>query len=131
MWRHLVSQLHTVFASAESRVDAAQYIEHVPTLRLGWSIPLLTASLNLILYPLLLFLSSLVFRPQEPNRRKIILSTNMAESSITIPDVEYVVDFCLTKNLMADPETNYVALKLQFADKNSCEQRAGRAGRVK
>ncbi len=63
-------------------------------------------------------------------RRKIILSTNVAESSLTIPDVVYVIDFCLTKNLVADPETNYVCLKLQWADKNSCEQRKGRAGRV-
>ncbi len=54
----------------------------------------------------------------------------MAESSITIPDVEYVIDFCLTKNLVADPETNYVSLQLQWADHNSCVQRMGRAGRV-
>ena len=73
----------------------------------------------------------LVFEEPKPTKRKVILSTNMAESSVTIPDVEYVVDFCLTKYLEADPETNYVALKLHWADKNSCEQRKGRAGRVK
>ena len=55
----------------------------------------------------------------------------MAESSITIADVEYVIDFCLTKMLMADLETNFVALKLQWADKNSLDQRKGRAGRVR
>jgi ATP-dependent RNA helicase TDRD9 len=55
----------------------------------------------------------------------------MAESSITIADVEYVIDFCLTKMLMADAETNFVALKLQWADKNSLDQRKGRAGRVR
>ena len=72
-----------------------------------------------------------VFEPVMVGYRKIILATNMAESSITIPDVEYVVDFCLTKVLRADPATNYVALKLDWADKSSCVQRMGRAGRVR
>ena len=54
--------------------------------------------------------------------RKIILSTNIAESSVTISDIQYVIDFCLTKNLMCDMETNDVYLKLQWADKNSCIQ---------
>jgi hypothetical protein len=58
----------------------------------------------------------------KPGMRKIILSTNIAESSVTIPDIQYVIDFCLTKNLMCDMETNYVSLKLQWADKNSCIQ---------
>ena len=63
--------------------------------------------------------------------RKIILSTNVAESSLTIPDIYYVIDFCLQKLIMTDQYTNYVALKLQWADKNSCTQRKGRAGRVR
>jgi hypothetical protein len=33
--------------------------------------------------------------------------------SLTIRDVRYVIDFCLTKILMADPETNYVSLQLK------------------
>lgn len=63
--------------------------------------------------------------------RKVILSTNVAESSLTIPDIYYVIDFCLQKLIMADQYTNYVALKLQWADKNSCTQRKGRSGRVR
>ena len=63
--------------------------------------------------------------------RKVILSTNVAESSLTIPDVCYVIDFCLQKLIMADQYTNYVSLRLQWADKNSCTQRKGRAGRVR
>lgn len=74
--------------------------------------------------------SHLVFKTPEPRKRKIILSTNIAESSITIPDVEYVIDFCLTKLLETDPQTNYVSLQLKWADRQSCEQRKGRAGRV-
>ena len=71
-----------------------------------------------------------IFDPVEPYYRKVILSTNMAESSVTIPDITFVIDFCLTKKLVCDPVTNYTALQLLWADKNSCEQRKGRAGRV-
>lgn len=46
----------------------------------------------------------------------------MAESSVTIPDVEVVIDFCLTKNIKSDPATNYIKLKLEWADGNSSTQ---------
>lgn len=72
-----------------------------------------------------------IFEPVKHHYRKVILSTNMAESSVTIPDIAYVVDFCLTKKLIADPNTNYASLHLAWADKNSCDQRRGRAGRVR
>jgi HrpA-like RNA helicase len=62
-----------------------------------------------------------VFR-KKAGYRKIILSTNMAESSVTIPDVEVVIDFCLTKNLKSDPASNYIKLKLDWADGNSVTQ---------
>uniref|UniRef100_A0A8C5Q3T8 ATP-dependent RNA helicase TDRD9 n=1 Tax=Leptobrachium leishanense TaxID=445787 RepID=A0A8C5Q3T8_9ANUR len=62
--------------------------------------------------------------------RKIILSTNIAESSITVPDVKYVIDFCLTKTLVCDEESNYQSLQLSWASKANCDQRKGRAGRV-
>uniref|UniRef100_H2YE71 RNA helicase n=1 Tax=Ciona savignyi TaxID=51511 RepID=H2YE71_CIOSA len=73
---------------------------------------------------------SLVFSKPKPGFRKIILSTNIAESSITVPDIKYVIDFCLTKCLVCDLDTNYQSLRLQWSSKASGKQRSGRAGRV-
>ncbi|XP_069639430.1 ATP-dependent RNA helicase TDRD9 isoform X2 [Haliaeetus albicilla] len=71
-----------------------------------------------------------VFLAPVPGYRKVILSTNIAESSVTVPDVKYVIDFCLTKTLVCDEETNYQSLRLCWASKTNCHQRRGRAGRV-
>nr|CAH7759338.1 unnamed protein product [Callosobruchus chinensis] len=73
---------------------------------------------------------ALVFQPAKPNHRKVILSTNIAESSITVPDSYYVIDFCLTKVMTVDPVTKYMSLKLEWASHTNCEQRAGRVGRI-
>ncbi|CAH0728336.1 unnamed protein product, partial [Brenthis ino] len=72
-----------------------------------------------------------VFQRAPPGHRKIILATNIAESSITVPDIKYVIDFCLMKVLVADQNTNFTSLQLSWASKSNCEQRAGRAGRVR
>ena len=71
-----------------------------------------------------------IYAVSPPHTRKIILSTNIAESSLTVPDIKYVIDFCLTKNVQCDRETNYPRLMLDWASKNQLIQRKGRAGRV-
>ena len=55
-------------------------------------------------------------------KRKVILSTNIAESSITIPDIYYVIDFCLVKELRYNVKTSHESLELNWASKASCEQ---------
>uniref|UniRef100_A0A8C9WSM8 RNA helicase n=1 Tax=Scleropages formosus TaxID=113540 RepID=A0A8C9WSM8_SCLFO len=71
-----------------------------------------------------------VFLVPVPGYRKIILSTNIAESSVTVPDVKYVIDFCLERQLVCDKESSYQSLHLVWSSKANCNQRRGRAGRV-
>ncbi|KAL7671392.1 hypothetical protein ACOME3_006291 [Neoechinorhynchus agilis] len=71
-----------------------------------------------------------VFEKHNPRERRIILATNIAESSITVPDVRYVIDCCMTKQLQCDPCHSFTSLQLTWASKSNCEQRKGRAGRV-
>lgn len=61
---------------------------------------------------------------------KVILSTNISESSVTIPNVESVIDFCLVKNIVVQKESSIASLKLEWASKYNCQQRAGRTGRL-
>ena len=64
------------------------------------------------------------------NKRKIILATNIAESSITISNIDYVIDFCLVKQTKFDENQNTSILQLKWCSKASCHQRKGRTGRV-
>ncbi|CAG0907023.1 unnamed protein product, partial [Cyprideis torosa] len=72
-----------------------------------------------------------VFQAPEPGVRKIILATNICESSLTIPDVVYVVDFCRTREIHWDSETHLERLQLKWASQANLKQRAGRVGRVR
>lgn len=64
------------------------------------------------------------------NQTKIVLATNIAESGVTIPNVTHVLDFCLTKYLAVAKGAQISTLMTDWTSKNSCKQRAGRAGRV-
>lgn len=54
--------------------------------------------------------------------RKVIISTNIAESSITIADIYYVIDFLLTKEIYYDPVTKNENLMTSWASKASARQ---------
>ncbi|KAE9966321.1 hypothetical protein BLS_007068 [Venturia inaequalis] len=62
--------------------------------------------------------------------RKIVLATNIAETSITIPDAVYVIDSGKHKSMAYDPEKGLSQLKCQWISQSSSRQRAGRSGRV-
>lgn len=63
-------------------------------------------------------------------KRKIILATNIAETSITIPGVRYVVDHGLAKIPNYSSRSGITALREQPISQASAQQRAGRAGRT-
>lgn len=67
---------------------------------------------------------------QYDNVIKVIIATNIAESSITVLGVKYVLDFCLSKEINFDQKSRMENLGLVWASKASCKQRAGRTGRV-
>ena len=67
---------------------------------------------------------------QRSDRQKIVVSTNVAQTSLTIPDVDVVVDSGLERRIEIN-ETGEEALLLRPISKADCLQRRGRAGRVK
>jgi len=71
----------------------------------------------------------LVFKELPTGCRKIVLATNIAETSITIPGIRYVVDSGLMKFKAFHPQTGVYILRLVETSQASACQRAGRAGR--
>ena len=63
-------------------------------------------------------------------RRKVVLATNIAETSLTIPGVTTVIDSGLERSLRHDPRHGIDRLELGRISAASAEQRAGRAGRT-
>lgn len=72
----------------------------------------------------------LIFDHPPPNVRKIVLATNMAETSITINDVVFIVDCGKAKETSYDALNNTPCLLPSWISKASARQRRGRAGRV-
>ncbi|KAL5606143.1 hypothetical protein BROUX41_006089 [Berkeleyomyces rouxiae] len=71
-----------------------------------------------------------VFQRPPPNKRKIVVATNVAETSITIDDIVAVLDSGKVKEVSYDPVNNMRRLEENWASKAACKQRRGRAGRV-
>jgi pre-mRNA-splicing factor ATP-dependent RNA helicase DHX16 len=71
-----------------------------------------------------------IFEPTPPGARKVVLATNIAETSITIDGVVYVIDPGFCKQTSYNPRTSMESLVVVPCSKASADQRAGRAGRV-
>lgn len=72
-----------------------------------------------------------VFKPTSPGEWKIVLATNIAETSITVDDITHVVDSGFMKEQRYNPATGINTLQEVFISRSNGKQRAGRAGRVK
>lgn len=70
-----------------------------------------------------------VFVPSSPNTRKVILSTNIAETSLTISGIKYVIDSGVVKRRVFDSKTGMDTLKVRKISQEQAWQRSGRAGR--
>ncbi|CAH8453976.1 unnamed protein product [Schistosoma intercalatum] len=70
-----------------------------------------------------------LFEPSPKNQRKVIIATNIAETSITIQDVVYVIDCGRIKVTDYDPRQNTSTLTAILVSKANAAQRSGRAGR--
>ncbi len=68
--------------------------------------------------------------PGAPGSRKVILSTNIAETSLTVEGVRVVVDAGLARRSVFDPVTGMSRLTTRRISRASAEQRRGRAGRL-
>ncbi|XP_034098072.2 ATP-dependent DNA/RNA helicase DHX36 [Drosophila albomicans] len=89
---------------------------------------------ELIIQPLHSMLSTMdqqaVFRRPPAGKRKVIISTIIAETSVTIDDVVYVINTGRTKLSNYDTETNIQTLEECWVTQANTQQRKGRAGRV-
>ncbi|MCO5585245.1 hypothetical protein L7F22_039178 [Adiantum nelumboides] len=72
-----------------------------------------------------------VFKKPRSGSRKVVVSTNVAETSITIDDIVYVVDIGLVKETRYDVQTGLTKLVETRCSKANARQRRGRAGRVR
>jgi ATP-dependent helicase HrpB len=69
-------------------------------------------------------------QPASPGTRKVVLATNIAETSLTIQGVRLVVDSGLVRRSLFDPATGMSRLETTRISRASAEQRQGRAGRL-
>ena len=69
-------------------------------------------------------------QPAPPGRRRIVLATSIAETSLTIPDVRVVVDAGRARRARFDPGSGMSRLVTERVSRAEAEQRRGRAGRV-
>jgi pre-mRNA-splicing factor ATP-dependent RNA helicase DHX16 len=117
-----------VFLTGQEEIEASQEILQQRTRALGSKIP------ELIICPIYSNLPSdmqaKIFEPTPEGARKVVLATNIAETSITIDGVVYVIDPGFVKQKSYSPRTSMESLLVNPISKASANQRAGRAGRV-
>lgn len=71
-----------------------------------------------------------VFEAPPPGVRKLVISTNIAETSITVDDIEVVIDCGRAKEMSYDSSLRVPTLNTSWVSRASAKQRAGRAGRT-
>lgn len=131
-----VFQIHTtqpkgdilVFLTGQDEIDAATENIEQTSRALGDKVA------ELIVCPIYANLpndmQAKIFEPTPPGARKVVLATNIAETSITIDGISFVIDPGFVKQNSYNPRTGMAALTVVPCSRASSNQRAGRAGRV-
>lgn len=117
-----------VFLTGQEEIENTQEMLIARTRGLGSKIA------ELIILPIYSTLPSemqaKIFEATPEGARKIVLATNIAETSVTIDGIIYVIDCGLCKETCYNPRTGMESLIVVPISKASARQRAGRAGRV-
>ncbi|KAG8167717.1 hypothetical protein KVR01_003406 [Diaporthe batatas] len=117
-----------VFLTGQEEIDTACEVLFERMKALGPNVP------ELIILPVYSALpsemQSRIFDPAPPGSRKVVLATNIAETSITIDGIYYVVDPGFVKQNAYDPKLGMDSLVVVPISRASAQQRAGRAGRT-
>ena len=118
-----------VFLTGQEEIELAKRMINNQVKKLRGKIP------NCVVLPIYAALPSeeqaKIFLPVSKGERKIILATNIAETSITINGIGYVIDSGFCKQMCYDPRTGLETLAVTPISKANANQRAGRAGRVR
>ena len=117
-----------LFLTGQEEIDTAGEKLHEYVKKLGPKVP------ELLILPIYAQLPSemqtKVFEPAPPGARKIVIATNIAEASITIDGIYYVIDPGLSKQKRFNPKLGMDSLDVAPISQASARQRAGRAGRT-
>lgn len=117
-----------VFLTGQEEIETCQEILTDRIRRLGSKVK------ELLILPVYANLPSdmqaKIFEPTPPGARKVVLATNIAETSLTIDNIIYVIDPGFAKQNHFNSRTGMESLMVVPISKASANQRAGRAGRV-
>ncbi|MCJ1374623.1 DEAH-box ATP-dependent RNA helicase prp22 [Loxospora ochrophaea] len=117
-----------LFLTGSEEIDTSCEILHERMKALGPSVP------ELIVLPVYSALpsemQSRIFDPAPPGSRKVVIATNIAETSITIDQIYYVIDPGFVKQNAYDPKLGMDSLVVTPISQAQAKQRAGRAGRT-
>ncbi|KAG8532472.1 Cyclin-dependent kinase catalytic subunit [Bacidia gigantensis] len=117
-----------VFLTGQEEIEAAEQNLQETARKLGSRIP------EMIICPIYANLPSelqaKIFEPTPLKSRKVVLATNIAETSLTIDNIVYVIDPGFVKENVYNARTGMESLVVAPCSRASANQRSGRAGRV-
>lgn len=117
-----------VFLTGQEEIEAAEQNLQETARKLGSKVP------EMVICPIYASLpselQSKIFEPTPPGARKVVLATNIAETSLTIDGIVYVIDPGFVKENVYNAHTGMESLVVTPCSRASANQRSGRAGRV-